>query len=256
MQKILFLGKLDQTMEILYKNMCREYQIQFCTEISKTMQNMIRIVKPDMLLLNISEKNELTKKDFEILTTMYMHIPLLCLADKELFYEYEEFIKNENVYCVHRPVLADNVKAKCDVILKKCENTNPEDEEEAVQRKSILVVDDGAITLRSVKALLDSRYEVSVATSGEKALKRMEKSLPDLVLLDYEMPGLNGKETLERIRADENMKDVPVIFLTGVADKQYIADVLQLNPMGYILKPPDKEKLFETIENALNFKEE
>ena len=47
------------------------------------------------------------------------------------------------------------------------------------------------------------------------------------------------------------MKNVPVIFLTGMADKQYIAEVLQLNPMGYILKPPNKEKLFEAIENAL-----
>lgn len=251
MHKVLLLGKLDQTIEILYKSMCREYQVQICTEISKTMQNMIRIVKPKLILINLSEADEITSKDFEVLTTMYIHIPVILLAEKELCNEYEEFCKSDNVYCIYRPILTTNVVEKCTTILKNCEGTDVENEEADVQRKNILVVDDGAITLRSVKALLDSKYSVSVATSGEMALKRMEKSLPDLVLLDYEMPGWNGKETLERIRADENMKDVPVIFLTGVADKQHIADVLQLNPIGYILKPPDKDKLLETIEIAL-----
>ena len=83
------------------------------------------------------------------------------------------------------------------------------------------------------------------------ALKKLERELPDLILLDYEMPGLDGKETLEKIRADENMKNIPVIFLTGVADRQNIANVLHLNPMGYILKPPSQDKLFEAIEGAL-----
>lgn len=251
MQKVLLLGKLDQTTEILYKSMCRDYQVQICTEMSKTMQNMIRLVKPKLILVNLSETDEMATKDFEILTTMYIHIPVILLAEKELCNEYEEFCKSDNVYCIYRPVLTTNVVAKCATILKNYDGSDTEEEETDVQRKNILVVDDGAITLRSVKALLDSKYSVSVATSGEMALKRMENNLPDLVLLDYEMPGWNGKETLEKIRADENMKDVPVIFLTGVADKQHIADVLGLNPMGYILKPPDKEKLFETIEMAL-----
>ena len=67
------------------------------------------------------------------------------------------------------------------------------------------------------------------------------------------MPGLDGKETLEKIRADERTKDIPVIFLTGVADKQNIANVLHLNPKGYILKPPSQDKLFEAIEDALKW---
>lgn len=251
MHKILFIGKLDQTEEVLYKGMCREYQIQFCTEVSKTMQNMIRIVKPDMLLLNMNDECEISDRDFENLITMYTHLPILFLADKEICDRYEMFCKKENVYTVYRPILANNVKAKCDTILNLNRSLLQEQQNNEEQKKSILVVDDGAITLRSVKALLDSKYNVSVATSGEMAFKKMKKELPDLVLLDYEMPGWNGKETLEKIREDEDMKNVPVIFLTGMADKQYIAEVLQLNPMGYILKPPNKEKLFEAIENAL-----
>ena len=109
--------------------------------------------------------------------------------------------------------------------------------------KHILIVDDSAVTLRSIKSLLDKKYRVSVATSGEMAIKTMQRSLPDLVLLDYEMPECDGRQTLELIRQDDMLKNVPVMFLTGVADKQHIASVLELNPVGYMLMPPEQEKL-------------
>lgn len=99
---------------------------------------------------------------------------------------------------------------------------------------------------------MDKKYRVSVATSGEMAIKSMQRSLPDLVLLDYEMPECDGKQTLEMIRGDEMLKDVPVMFLTGVADKQHIASVLELNPIGYMLKPPEQEKLFSAIEDVFS----
>ncbi len=252
MYKIIFLGKLNQTMEFLYKIMCREYQVQFCTEISDTMQNMIRIVEPDLLLINIADKSELTQQDVDMLTTYYLHIPVIFLTTNELLDEYAEFCRRDNVHCMLRPVTTTSVKSQCDVLLNKSGIVNSYETKKDEPKKNILVVDDGALTLRSVKALLDFKYNVSVATSGEMALKRMEKEIPDLVLLDYEMPGLNGKETLEIIRQNENTKDIPVIFLTGVADKHNIASVLELNPAGYILKPPDKEKLLESIEIALS----
>lgn len=251
MYKIIFFGKLDQTMEILYKSMYREYQIQFCTEISKTMQTMVRIVNPDMLLLHIAEAEELSDRDIEIMKTMYSNIPIVFIAEKQIFDTYDSFCNRENVYCIQRPVATSGVKTQCEDILKQWGKSPDRNDEEETRKKCILVVDDGAIILRSLKALLEGKYEVAVATSGEMAYRRMEKSLPDLVLLDYEMPGWNGKETLEKIRENESMKDVPVIFLTGMSDKKYITDVLHLNPMGYILKPPDKDKLFEAIEAAL-----
>lgn len=72
----------------------------------------------------------------------------------------------------------------------------------------------------------------------------------DLILLDYEMPGMDGKATFEAILADEFAKDIPVVFLTSIADRKQIYAVLKSYPAGYILKPPDKEKLFSTIETV------
>ena len=74
------------------------------------------------------------------------------------------------------------------------------------------------------------------------------KKHPDLILLDYEMPEMNGKMTLEKIREDASMADIPVIFLTAVADKEHITAVLRLNPAGYFLKPLEKEKLLEAVD--------
>ena len=77
------------------------------------------------------------------------------------------------------------------------------------------------------------------------------KKRPDLILLDYEMPVCDGRQTLEMIRADADLMDIPVIFLTGVSDRAHIEAVLGLKPAGYLLKPPIREKIVEAIEKAL-----
>ena len=118
--------------------------------------------------------------------------------------------------------------------------------------KRVLVVDDSPVLLRSMKALLEERYKVIIATSGEQALKFVPTKKPDLILLDYEMPGVDGKETYEILKADDATKDIPVIFLTVMADKEHIYAALETRPAGYILKPPDRERLFQSIEAVLN----
>ena len=74
---------------------------------------------------------------------------------------------------------------------------------------------------------------------------------PDLVLLDYDMPGMDGKTTFEAMLEDEFAKDIPVIFLTNVAKRSQIYAVLKSYPAGYILKPPDRKILLRTIEDVL-----
>lgn len=118
-------------------------------------------------------------------------------------------------------------------------------------KKKILVVDDTSMTLRNIKSILDRKYEVFLATSGPQGLRFIHEKEPDLVLLDYQMPEMSGKEVFETMQADENMKDIPVVFLTGVDDKKTIMSVLQLKPAGYLLKPVDENKLLDTLEQIL-----
>lgn len=118
-------------------------------------------------------------------------------------------------------------------------------------KKRILVVDDNGTMLRTMKAMLEDRYEIAVAISAAQAMTSIGKQRPDLILLDYEMPVCDGRMTLEMIRADEEMKDIPVIFLTAVNDRDNIKAVLKLKPAGYFLKPPVKDKLVAEIDRVL-----
>ena len=109
-------------------------------------------------------------------------------------------------------------------------------------KKKVLVVDDSGAMLRSVKGWLESKYQVILANSGTMAIKYLSTNRPDLVLLDYEMPVINGKQVLEMIRSESEFSNIPVMFLTGKNDKESISQVLGLKPEGYILKttPPDE----------------
>lgn len=116
-------------------------------------------------------------------------------------------------------------------------------------RKHILVVDDDPIMLKTVKEQLHDDYDVGMAINGKIAMKFLERKRTDLVLLDYEMPGENGPAVLAKIRENDELKDIPVVFLTGVSDRDKIKEAIALRPQGYLLKPIDHNKLMETINN-------
>ena len=116
-----------------------------------------------------------------------------------------------------------------------------------MDEKKILVVDDDQNMLQLLYTFLRDSYRVTTATNGQEALDMIREKRPDLVLLDYLMPGMNGKETLEVIRNDAELKDLPVFFLTGVSDTNKISECLKLDPIGYILKPIGKFSLLAKI---------
>lgn len=113
--------------------------------------------------------------------------------------------------------------------------------------KRVLVVDDDQNMLQLLYAFLRDSYQVIMADNGKAALESLRSHKVDLVLLDYLMPGMNGKETLEEIRKNEELKDLPVFFLTGVSDSTKISECLKLDPIGYILKPIGKFSLLAKI---------
>ncbi len=118
-------------------------------------------------------------------------------------------------------------------------------------RKHILVVDDNPLMLRSIKELLKNKYDIATAVNGKIALKFLENKTTDLILLDYEMPEENGPAVLEKLRANDVTKDIPVIFLTGITEQNKIHEALILKPQGYLLKPVDHEKLLTAISKCI-----
>ncbi len=103
-------------------------------------------------------------------------------------------------------------------------------------KKHIMIVDDSAMTLRTVRSWLSQKYKVSVANSATMAISVITKKQPDLILLDYEMPVCSGPLLLEILRGEESTKDIPVFFLTGKNDPESVKSAINLNPEGYFLK--------------------
>ncbi len=114
---------------------------------------------------------------------------------------------------------------------------------EAPDRHRILVIDDATIIHKTIKGYLDSRYEVATAISGKIALRFLNAKEVSLILLDYEMPEMNGPAVLEELRKDPYLATIPVVFLTGINDVEKIKNALALKPQGYLLKPVEKEAL-------------
>ena len=116
--------------------------------------------------------------------------------------------------------------------------------------KSVLVIDDSSSMLSSIKALLSEKYKVVIVPGGKQGVRYLSKKKPDIILLDYLMPEMDGVQTLEEIRKLPDCSDIPVLFLTGADDKS-INDLSELNVQGVVKKPPVLEDLLKSIEEAL-----
>ena len=139
-----------------------------------------------------------------------------------------------------RPINVNEVTEKIDNYIKFSEKR---------QKKKILVVDDSGAMLRNVKGWLEDRYQVVLANSGAMAIKYLALNRPDLVLLDYEMPVVDGKQVLEMIRTETDFADIPVIFLTSKDDRKSVMDVMALKPEGYLLKSMEPGQIVKAVDD-------
>jgi serine phosphatase RsbU (regulator of sigma subunit) len=109
---------------------------------------------------------------------------------------------------------------------------------EVDQKKTVLVVDDAPSNIQIVSSILKDTYKVRVATNGAKALELMKVApRPDLILLDVVMPGMDGYEVCSRLKMDPEMRDVPVIFLTGQTEIEDETRGFDVGAVDYIHKP-------------------
>ncbi|HUI70734.1 MAG TPA: HD domain-containing phosphohydrolase [Spirochaetia bacterium] len=120
----------------------------------------------------------------------------------------------------------------------------------------ILVVDDDEKTREIMRLLLQEKgHETIEAESGESALESMKAELPDLILLDVEMPGISGFEVVKRLKADNRTSTIPVIMVTGLGDQRSRLQALANGAEDYLPKPVDPNELSMRVRNHLRLKE-
>ena len=126
--------------------------------------------------------------------------------------------------------------------------------------KKILLVDDEPDAIEFILAMLEDLegIEIDSATDGETALKKIRENIPDVVILDVQMPGISGFDVFTELRKDDATKALPVIMLTGVSEKigvplssDDMGEFLGVKPDAFIEKPVEAKILQETVSKVL-----
>lgn len=115
----------------------------------------------------------------------------------------------------------------------------------------VLAVDDNSISLATIEQELKDEYDVIPLNSGVRALQYLKREKPDLILLDIQMELKNGIETLKEIRDMEECKDIPVIMLTSMRDKEMVYESVKLGVEDYVIKPFNKQDLRDRVDRVL-----
>lgn len=116
----------------------------------------------------------------------------------------------------------------------------------------VMVVEDDPIYRDMLQIMLDSSgFRVIAAENGEDALNELRRRRPDLILLDYQMPGMDGILTLQRIKADPDLRAVPVIMLTAVSERVVVQKCIQIGALDFIVKPSDRGTIVNKIAQRL-----
>ena len=118
-------------------------------------------------------------------------------------------------------------------------------------QKRVLIVDDDPAYAKMVRGWISEEYLVNIVTGGMHAITFLTKNHVDLILLDYEMPVVDGPQVYEMIKSEEELADIPIVFLTGNGTREGVQRVLQLGPAGYVLKGASKVELLTKIKNVL-----
>ena len=126
---------------------------------------------------------------------------------------------------------------------------------EATEHTNIMVVDDTPANLKLLHKMLKSKsYRVLAFPDGEKALKAAAKCPPDLIFLDIKMPGMDGFEVCERLKADAALKDIPVIFISALAETADKVKAFAVGGVDYVTKPFQFEEVNARVETHLRLR--
>ena len=243
----------------------RGYNIIKCAPSKEALFDRVPVEMPHIIIICLGDETWETVSVFDVLKecTRMGGITILVItndSDQKLFINHT---KLERMFFMSRPVSLFALYEKLNEIEKKVadginsgstlvtEYINPH-ADDLPPRRHILVVDDDSEQLLQIKEHLREFYEVTLVRSGEAAIKYLTKHQADLILLDYMMPEMSGPEVFDRLHQMPSLMNIPVIFLTGVSEKETVVKTLvELKPQGYIVKPARKSELVAKIIDIL-----
>ncbi len=259
MKKVLLIGKFDDATKEIGDSFPNEYMVMPCSEEQVIIEVMLETEKLDLIVVSLSGSAVAAREMFAFLRPAGVPILGIGSDDNQAELFINGYLSDPKVRFLTKPAAPEDILKNARILLgeeEEQEQGKPDfvEDDEPVpegERATVLLVDDSPGYLRAMQAILSTRYKVNFATSGAQAIAAVAKDKPDIILLDYEMPVCDGRMTLQMLRSEEDTKDIPVVFLTGISDAKYVSRVMELRPQGYLLKPCSEDVVFAMIKKVL-----
>ena len=204
--------------------------------------------RADLFIMYLADNTKVSKDDFTQLVEM-IHVveerkqKMIVIGEKGYRDALAEGIPGlKNFVYLNRPFDMEKLLDEIQVAISS-------EAHEYTLKKKILIVDDDPSYSKSVREWVSDLYLVNMVTSGMQAIKYVGTNPVDLILLDYEMPVVDGPQVFEMLRSDPEIKRVPIIFLTSVGTREGVSRVMALKPDGYILKSTTRQDLIQKLKD-------
>ena len=278
-QKILINGRNQNMVSDFMQHMENQFDIVSTSSYWNDIIGHFRFFQPEVYLVFIDSNVELTIKQLTDLrdSDFYNGASIVVVGDGDSCSTVERRSRDLANLIIRRPVTPDSLALR---ITRHIEDANSERASRtafaektqqmdaiikaaeaalgdattafaASGKKHILIVDDDRTVLKMLKAALDGRYDVTTMANGGMIDRVLSSKFVDLIILDYEMPVETGADIFKRLKKVPRYSNIPVVFLTGVSERDKIMEVMSLKPNGYILKPIDMDMLSSTITSIL-----
>ena len=264
--KLLVTGKNTVILDDIFNQCALDYNILSSSIRYEDLENHVDLMHPDILLIGLNAESRDEMLRFKELKRKLPKpdVQVILVGEDEECKLFRTLVPELEDLVLLKPITVAKIKESMTKHMEELEKAldaeriaqeeaerKAAEEYEKNRRRHILVVDDDTIMLKGIKENLIDKYDVATAISGKVALKFLESKKTDLILLDYEMPGMSGAEVLEAIRQNPEKAETPVVFLTGVSDRDRITKVLAQKPQGYLIKPVDGASLLEKIKSLI-----
>lgn len=278
--RVLLAGKNKVVQDDFFYNMSEVLECQSTSTRSEDINCHVKYFEPDVYLYCLlNEPDEVQERILEVFEKLGK-LDVICgiVGDHDKCEELLGKAKTDPKLILERPLNAVMIMRQIEKVIREekekrlgagaakeglCEDKETESPEkktdekaeektdEKSSRRHVTVIDDDFRMLRVLKDYLHGDYDVATAVNGKTALRFLEKKHTDVILLDYVMPEEDGPELYGKIRAIPAHANTPIIFLTGMSEREKIRKVMELRPQGYLLKPIDRERLLNAIEGVL-----
>lgn len=206
MREVLLIGKLTDIARDLNEVLSEDFIVQLSSLQLENIQGMVKIAKPELVILCLVGTDRLDTEILSWINENVRHLPVIVVTSHEKWEMASVICSGKQFTPFFPPFSNETLTSMCYWALRK-EGDAPQKNTigNVNAKKLILLIDDNAAALRSIKGMLEEKYDTILATSGEMGIQKAIDMQPDLILLDYEMPGMNGNATFEMLLQIEDV---------------------------------------------------